>query len=60
MDNGERIYWHIMGKPEKAGEEVPPPGISGMYRWENKDFGLEELLRMLETEEEAQGKDGKG
>lgn len=59
MDDGERIYWHAMGEPEKAKETVSPPGFTGMYRWENKDFELGELLRMLETEE-ASGKNDKG
>ena len=48
-----------MGEPEKAAEEVSPPDFTGMYRWENKDFELGELLRMLETEE-ASGKNDKG
>jgi hypothetical protein len=60
MDDGERIYRHLMGEPEKAGEEASPKNFSGMYRWENKDFELGDLLRMLETGEEASGKDGKG
>ena len=58
MDDGERIYWHAMGEPEKAKEAVSPPSYSGMYRWENKDFELGELLRMLEAEEKASGKKG--